>query len=111
WCCTSMRWDLNQFGELLLAERLVEKLQRYRLRHDRVDIRQAIVAHRLLGLELVPRHSRKLDRHVRFLGIDFDRVWTRKHPIQSLAVSARETQQRVPATIKDVGIDHVDADG
>src|SRR5262245_15944193 len=46
-----------------------------------------------------------------FLGIDFDGVRTGKHPIQGLAVSAHETQQRVLAVLEDVGIDHIDADG
>src|SRR5262249_46829334 len=78
----AVRHDLDQIGDLLVAERFVQELELHALRHDGIETGDAVQL--LGGLELEPVDARphQTVRDAGRLGVEPDRGRIGKDPIQ-----------------------------
>src|SRR6185295_14031694 len=83
---SSLRRNLQELGQLFLAQRRIEELERDRILHGAVEIGHLLRLHRRLGVKLLERLRQDIDRLLHLLGVHLQRLRVGIHPVDRLAI-------------------------
>src|SRR5262245_995528 len=99
------RRDLDELGELLLAQRRIDEFELDGVALDAVDVLHLVGLHRRLRMKFLDRVGDHALVELHLLGIELDRLGIGVHPVDRLAVALDETHDRVALVLKRVGVD------